>query len=171
MNVKDLIKVVDFEKLLHIHINRTAAASRSEPDLVEKLHTFLDVLDNLKPSIDMEYVLLGARDNLGVCRAFAVDMVYIQQTARHGFADKLPRSPHLGHMGWCDILGMEVCRENLKDVGCEALLEDLIRWMTNNIPLHEIKLLKRMTIDEYRSTLQPQMRKALDQCVTEYGRF
>lgn len=67
-------------------------------------------------------------------------------------------------------MAMEVCQENVDDVGCEELVDEIIRWIVNEnmMPLQGDEL-SNVESEEILAKLRPNMEKAIMQHISEHG--
>ena len=67
-------------------------------------------------------------------------------------------------------MAIEVCQENVDDVGCEELVDEIIRWIVNEntMPLM-IDVLSNVESEEIFAKLRPNMEKAIMQHISEHG--
>lgn len=166
MIVFELLHHVDLQRLIRVHSDRNGGKPTID------VLAWVRILMKTKPSDTSDYALLGVTCGDGICRAMVVDMLYISALAQQQPVGPYPRTVDLGQTLWSDILAMEVCQDNVTDVGCEELVDEIIRWVVheNSMPLPGDELTEEDKAEskEVFAELRHNMEKALRQHIFEH---
>lgn len=168
MIVKDLFALVEIEKLTEIHMHRDHTAADNRRSTTDRLHALLSVISSTEPIIPSDYALLGIMCKDNICRVFALDMNYVSSLITGStLSNQLPRAPYLADLPWPDILGMEICRTNIAEVGIENFLDDVLHWMVHDFsPLDKIHI-DTETEERIEEELSPHIKRAVMQYICE----
>lgn len=164
MNIRKLFALINTQRLIQVHRERNGGTPSID------VLAWVRILRGTKPTSATDYALLGVTCGDGICRAMVVDMLYISALVHKQSADLYPRIVDLGRIPWADVMAMEVCQENVDDVGCEELVDEIIRWIANEnmMPLQGDEL-SNVELEEILAKLRSNMEKAIMQHISEHG--
>lgn len=170
MIVKDLLALVEIEELTEIHMRRDHTADDRRYLTIDWLNTMLAAMANCTPTTPSDYALLGVMCGDNICRVFAVDMQFISKLrADNTLSDQFPRAPYLADLSWPDILGMEICRANITEMGIENFIDDVLRWLADDFNSLEKICIDAELEERIQEELTPQIRRAVMQHIHEHN--
>lgn len=170
MIVKDLLALVEIEELTEIHMRRDHTADDRRYLTIDWLNTMLATMANCTPITPSDYALLGVMCGDNICRVFAVDMQFISKLrADNTLSDQFPRTPYLADLSWPEILGMEICRANITEMGIENFLDDVLRWLADDFNALEKLCINQETEKIIQEELSPKIQRAVMQHIHEHN--